>query len=461
MTQRYTPSVDLSHGPLRVSSNQRFLQHADGTPFFWMGDTAWELFHRLTREETELFLETRRRQRFNVIQAVALAEFDGLRIPNRYGELPLIDLDPDKPNEAYFKHVDWVIDLAASKGLYIGLLPTWGDKVVRGAWGEGPIVFDEANAERFGEWLARRYANKPNIIWILGGDRPAVWTGTNGGLGFAGSTPTTDDYRPLWRSMAAGIDAGTGGKALMTYHPNGGGSNRTSCNLHGEDWLDLNMMQSGHGGGHDVPVWDFVTEDYALTPTKPTLDAEPNYEDHPVNPWPKWDAQFGYYRDHDVRKQLYRSVFAGACGVTYGHHAVWQFFDEALKPAVNYPDRGWRDAIERPGANQVRHLRGLMESKPYFSRIPDQSVLASDAGKGPNHVRATRDSEGRYALVYVPNTQAVTVHMSAIRASTAKVSWFDPRTGETRLIGQYATTGKRFFLTPEIGPDWVLVLEAV
>ena len=452
--QTYTPSVDFSHGPLQVSADGHYLQHEDGTPFFWLGDTAWEIFHRLTCEETELFLEKRRIQGFNVIQSVVLAEFDGLRTPNRFGELPLVDLDPDKPNEAYFKHIDWVIDMAAGKGLYIGLLPTWGDKVVRNAWGDGPIIFNEANARTFGEWLARRYADKPNIIWILGGDRPAIWRGRDGQV-------YNDDYRPLWDAMAAGIDAGTGGKALMTFHPSGGPASRTSHDLHDASWLDFNMMQSGHGGGHDVPVWEFVTEDYALTPTKPTLDAEPNYEDHPVNPWPKWDPQFGYYRDHDVRKQMYRSVFAGACGVTYGHHAVWQFYDPALKPAVNHPDRHWRDAIERPGANQAMHLRALMESKPYLTRIPDQSIVASDIGTGANHIQATRDSAGSYALIYVPNTQAVTVHMGTIRGSTAKVSWFDPRTGETRPIGEYATTGTRFFLSPEIGPDWVLVLESL
>ena len=116
MTPITGPSVDLTHGPIEVSANRRFLQHTDGTPFFWLGDTAWELFHRLTREEAEVFLEKRRTQGFTVIQAVALAEFEGLRAPNRYGDLPLIDLDPTRPNEGYFKHVDWVIDLAASKG---------------------------------------------------------------------------------------------------------------------------------------------------------------------------------------------------------------------------------------------------------------------------------------------------------------------------------------------------------
>ena len=81
---------------IKVSDNHRFLTAKDGQPFFWLGDTDWELFHRLTREEAEEFLEIRKQQGFNVIHAVALAEFEGLRKPNRYNDLPLVDLDPTK-----------------------------------------------------------------------------------------------------------------------------------------------------------------------------------------------------------------------------------------------------------------------------------------------------------------------------------------------------------------------------
>lgn len=121
-------SVDLSHGRLMVSENRRFLVFEDGTPFFYLGDTGWELFHRLNKEETEKYLKNRRSKGFTVIQAVVLAEVDGLNVPNMEGNKPLIDNDPLKPNEAYFAHVDWVIKKAAEKGIFIGLLPTWGDK---------------------------------------------------------------------------------------------------------------------------------------------------------------------------------------------------------------------------------------------------------------------------------------------------------------------------------------------
>src|SRR3989337_1705715 len=137
---------------LQVSVNKRFLQTADGNPFFWLGDTAWELFHRLNREEATLYLKNRAEKGFTVIQAVALAELDGLHDPNAYGEVPLENDDPTRPREAYFQHVDFIVRKAEQHGLYIGMLPTWGDKVFRHTWGKGPEIFNADNARTYGKW---------------------------------------------------------------------------------------------------------------------------------------------------------------------------------------------------------------------------------------------------------------------------------------------------------------------
>src|SRR6266508_843887 len=158
---------------IRLSDDHRFLVTDQGQPFFWLGDTAWELFHRLNREDAEVYFTNRQQKRFTVIQAVALAEFDGLNTPNAYGERPLIGNDPTHPNEAYFAYVDELIRLAEARELYVGLLPTWGDKVCP-IWGTGPVVFDEVNARVYGRFLGERYHNQTNVLWILGGDRPAV-----------------------------------------------------------------------------------------------------------------------------------------------------------------------------------------------------------------------------------------------------------------------------------------------
>ena len=232
---------------ITVSENHRFLITETGEPFFWLADTDWEIFHRLTLEEAEFFLKNRQSKGFNVIQAVALAEFDGLHTPNAYGEYALLEDDPTRPNEAYFRHVDAVIRMAADHGIYVALLPTWGDKVAH-MWGVGPIVFNEENACIYGRWLGERYRGDTNIIWVLGGDRPAF--------------TDTHDYRPIWRAMAAGIDEGVGRRVIKTYHPSGRQS--SSQWLHEEEWLDFNMMQSGHGSGRSTPTWEMITHDYHL-----------------------------------------------------------------------------------------------------------------------------------------------------------------------------------------------------
>src|SRR5687768_10056499 len=141
---------------LKVSDNKRFLVTADGRPFFWLADTAWELLHRLNREDAERYLKNRAERRFNVIQAVVLAERDGLVEPNPYGHTPLRNNDLTQPVEEYFAHVDWIVARANALGIYIGMLPTWGDKWNRKGRG-GPEIFTPDSAERFGEWLGRRY----------------------------------------------------------------------------------------------------------------------------------------------------------------------------------------------------------------------------------------------------------------------------------------------------------------
>jgi hypothetical protein len=207
LNRELTAQSLFTHGRLQVTNNGHYLQFADGKAFFWLGDTGWELFHRLRLEEIRQYLHNRSAKGFTVIQAVALAEFDGLRRPNQYGALPLENLDPAKPNEKYFTVVDSTIHMARQLNLFIGLLPTWGDKVTK-AWGEGPEVFDSTNAYAYGRWIGNRYKKEPNIIWILGGDRPALID--------------SNDWRPVWRAMAKGIAEATDHQCLITYHPWGG-----------------------------------------------------------------------------------------------------------------------------------------------------------------------------------------------------------------------------------------------
>ena len=434
---------------LRVSDNKRFLVTEEGKPFFYLGDTAWELFHRLTREEADLYLKDRADKGFTVIQAVVLAELDGLKDPNPYGHTPLKDLDPTKPNEDYFKHVDWIVNKADELGLFVGVLPTWGDKFNK-KWGVGPEVFNPDNAHAYGKWLGARYKDTPNIIWILGGDRPM----------------DNDSHIKIVTAMAKGLKEGDGGRHLMTFHPPGG--QNSAKWFHDADWLDFNMWQNGHAD--NAPAWDRIAQDYDRKPTKPVMDGEPIYEDHPVAFKPK---DFGYSNAADVRRLAYWDTFSGAFGHTYGNHSVWQMYDKGRNP-INGPVAPWHAVLDHPGAAQMRHVRRLLESRPFLTRIPDPGLVVTRhvAGTDPNRptinpghglkrIVATRDSGGAYAMIYVPASRPFEVEMSRITGGKATAWWYDPRTGESKRIGEFDTKGKREFTPPNVGEmqDWVLVLD--
>lgn len=434
--------------PLRVSDNQRFVVEADGTPFFWLGDTAWELFHRLTREEAEQYLDDRARKGFTLVQAVALAELDGLDTPNPYGHLPLVDRDParplvvDGPRNDYWDHVDHIVSAANARGLYVGLLPTWGDKWNR-KWGVGPEVFTPANAEAYGRWLGRRYRDA-GIVWIVGGDRPIE----------------SDAHRAIVEAMARGLRAGDGGRHLITFHPMGGQG--SAQYFHDADWLAFNMRQNGHHAKFDEG-FQRTREDYDRVPVKPVIDGEPLYEGHPVSFNAK---ERGYSIASDVRRPLYWNLFSGAFGHTYGHHSVWQMWAPGRDP-VNGPLRPWSEALDYPGASQMQHARRLLESRPFLTRVPDDTVIVADAvatsvpGAGRYRFVATRDIDGTYAMVYAPVGRTFRVRMSVIAGPSVRAWWFDPRTGDSAPIGLYPNAGERVFTPPDPGEmrDWVLVLD--
>lgn len=425
---------------LKVSANKRFLVTTDNKPFFWLGDTAWELFHRLTREEADHYLKNRAAKGFTVIQAVALAELDGLHTPNTYGELPLENDNPTKPRAAYFRHVDDIIQKAADYGLYVGLLPTWGDKLYKDRWGTGPEIFTPGNARQYGRWLGNRYRNTKNIIWILGGDR----------------NPRHEQDVAVWRAMAAGIEEGVGGadKALMTFHPqpNGLEDGGSSKWFHQDAWLDFNMFQTGHCRENNV--WDRVQVVYNRQPIKPVIDGETLYEDHPVC----FNAKdLGTSSAYDVRKHAYFNVFAGAFGHTYGAHPVWQMYAPG-RQAVNGPHYPWYEAMDLPGAGQLQFLRRLIEARPVLDRVPDQSLI-TDARGANDHVQATRGRD--YLFVYTAQGKPITLNMGKISGNEIVVFWYDPRTGDTKDGGRFANSGQQTFTPPSsgYGQDWVLVAD--
>lgn len=428
--------VPLNAQGLRVSKNHHYIVKADGTAFFWLGDTGWELFHRLNREEATHYLENRATKGFTVIQAVVLAELDGLNTPNAYGDKPLIDNDPTKPNEAYFKNVDFIVNKATELGMYIGMLPTWGDKWNK-KWGIGPVIFNPENARKYGEFLGKRYRDK-NIIWILGGDR----------------NPDTPEQLKIVNALAEGLKEGDHGAHLMTYHPQGG-SNSAEW-FQESKWLDINMIQSGHAQ-LNTPNYKMILANYNRKPTKPTLDAEPNYEDHPIN----WNPTNGWFTAFDVRQAAYWAMLAGAMGHTYGNNNIWQMWQPGRQP-MGYARTPWYEALDYPGAFQMGYMRKFFESRPFYKLLPDQELVSNDILRDSAPARAARADDNSFIVVYIPHGQNLEVDLSLFKGKEVDAWWYNPRLNTAIRMNNFTAKGRQSFDPPSDrrrGNDWVLVVD--
>jgi hypothetical protein len=424
---------------LQVAPNRRFLQYDDGTPFFYLGDTAWELFHRLTLAEAERYLANRAAKGFTVIQAVALAELDGLSTPNANGDLPLFDEDPSRPNDAYFRHVDAIVTRANALGLVMGLLPTWGSYWRQSGWNAHPI-FTPESAYSYGRFLGERYRDG-NLIWILGGDR----------------TVSNDTERAVITSMAAGLADGDGGVHLKTYHPIGPG--RSAELFPDEPWLDFHMCQTSHGA-HDHDNGLLIEADYAHTPTKPTVDGEPRYETIPVGFYFQHYNRYDRFDAYDVRQAAYWALLAGACGHTYGNNNIWQMWDVGRAPVL-FADIPWHQALDHPGAFQMGLLRRVFTARNFQALRPAPEFILDGPRHGGAKVRAARAEDGSFAFIYSPRGEAFTVDRRLLPAARLKEIWFDPRYGSEHHIHTTDGGAMQTYTPPTRGRgnDWLLILE--
>ena len=483
-----------SLGELRVSENGRFLVHEDGSGFFPIADTAWAIAWYSTRDLVEDYLQHRKDQKFNTVALVALPSYaNGAVIPNAYGDFPLEanggawdplrpiatpGADPENATEYdYWDHLEYIIDTANAKGMCTVMLPAWGGCVagsyVRGAPTE-QAIFDATSAYEYGRWIGQRFGGKKNLIWMMGGDRSAVYGDR--------------DFRAVFRAMAEGVADGVNGvneqnaqadysTTLMSYHPRKWNPNSSEW-FHNDSWLDFNSIQ-------DQPKDQIAaTElDYGLSPAKPTWLFEGGYESRA-----RGDE---IYTDWQIRFQAYQTVFAGAFGTTYGSMNIYHFgigvsgLDE---PVTSEQSSGWDASLNEAGASDMPHLYGLMTSMTndqFLDRIPDQTLIDGDTGgmtgaegTRSNCVQATRGAKGDYAMVYSANGRSIRLNMDRLSSPMMNAFWFSPRDGKWRvqdtdfadpkpflenISGGPAAAIKEFDPPGDVGDgnDWVLVLKAV
>lgn len=432
--------------PIRVHVDGRYFQQADGVPFFWLGDTAWLMTQKLTRDEIKSYFANRHAKGFNVVQLCAVQFLNDKTIDGRTAlvgeDISKLNVtpgaDPSDPAQYdYWDHLDFIIATAAAHNIHVAIAPVWSHMVRR-------TPLSPAQVGPYIEQLAQRYKDRPNVIWLNGGS----------GRGH--------ESADVWQVIGDTLKRHAPHQ-LVSYHPFG--RTVTTEWFKAATWIDFHLFTSGHrrydqdteGRKYGEDNWRYVLEARASDPKRPVLDAEPAYENTPQG---LHNPQEPYWTAADSRRYAYWSVFAGAAGHTFGENSVRQVYISSEKRPASGAKGFIMDRLETDGARAMPHLKALLLSRPYFERMADQSLVVGDAGEKYDRVLITRGASHLFAYTYTG--REFTLKLGVLTGSTLSVSWFNPRTGATTAAGMVANAGLHSFDPPgdpTAGNDWVLVLD--
>jgi len=387
---------------IKISDNGRYFVK-DGKPFFWQGDTDWELFRVYTVSEAKAILEKRKEQGFTVIQVMSTGVFPEAAAIVKMKPIPglqaWLDWNPLTPNEKYFNRMDSIVAAADELDmvLVIGVYHAWDQD-------KGRITVK--NAGPWAKWLTSRYKNAKDIIWSS----------------FPHAKQASDS---VVMATVQGIKEGDEGRHLITMHPDPGPV--SSSIMHSQPWLSFNTIQTWTS---NFTNYDMVAKDYAKMSAKPVVDGEARYEgEDKTTPF-------------ETRRVGYWTTLAGGF-YSYGHAGNW------LDPLT------WKDWIDTPGAKQMKTVRDVFESVDWWNLLPDQTIL-TNAVKGN---AAARSVKGDWIIAYITGAGQVSLKLDKIRVSTVKGYKVDPRSGERTYLGAIPVSQAYNFTLPAGWEDAVLIFK--
>ncbi|MGY4690897.1 apiosidase-like domain-containing protein [Salibacterium sp. K-3] len=435
-------------GTLTVSADGGNLVNG-AVPFFWLADTAWDLFQRLNEEEAYVYLKNRREKGFNVIQCVLINfSHDGDKTSRQRVENQDISETIHEDNSMYWDHVKRIVETMESFGMYAALLPCWG-KVVE----DGHL--HENNVAAYADFLINHFKDRKNIIWVLGGDIRG------------------DRHAGLWDTMGTALKSAMP-DTLISYHPFG----RTSSSYWFTDraWLDFHMFQSGHRryDQHTLTSWDdaassepwfgednwrYVLQDRDRDPARPVVDAEPSYEQIPQglhNPSePCWQARH-------VRRYAYWSVLSGAMGHTYGHNALFQFHGTGYKAEFSVAQT-WQEALHASGGSQMQYVKELMEEIDFIKGKPMPCILTPEETGAEKENKIAAFGTDSHIVLYNYSGRSFSIVLRD-QPGVYDAYWIDPVNGSRSYAGGVHLHETAVFTPPPKDTDftdWLLLLTKV
>ncbi|MHB0878336.1 MAG: apiosidase-like domain-containing protein [Anaerolineae bacterium] len=417
------------HGPIGLAADRLSFAHADGTPFLWLGDTAWNGVLKADRGDWQHYLKARRRQGFTVVQHL-LTQFRAFR-RDSCGEAAYFGEKDITINPGWFQRIDAKVVAINAAGMVSAAVLLWA---IKGEDNPGYTLSD-GDAVLLARYMVARYGAY-SVAWLLGGD--GSYLGANA---------------ERWRRIGNAI-FGDRHDRPVTMHP--AGMHWVADEFRDQAWFDFIAYQSGHGDDDETVRWLVQgppAQEWPKPPPRPIVNLEPNYETHV-----SYQSRQRFTPRH-VRRALYWSLLVSPpAGVTYGHHGIWPWMlERGLPPDHPYTGEAepWYTALEAEGAQSVAYLRAFFTAFPWWRLRPAQDLLAVQPGDAdPNRfVAVARDGLER-VVAYLPFGGEIAFRAGA--CPLGRVTWFSPRTGAVEAREDRDEVGS---LTAPDENDWVLLLE--
>jgi hypothetical protein len=397
-------------------------------PVFITGEDAFAMNGNLSDADLEMYLSDRASKGYNLIWISAVDNVYSVHPPrDSLGNIPFSGGDFLNAQEAYFAHLDYVIQRAEAYRITVMLNPAFsGYPCKGGGWCPEMKAASDATMIAFGAYLGNRYKSYPNVIWLIGGDA---------------------DIRHLGRAIETKLnDIATGIRSADTIHLMTAENIRGESSLdqwQGSSWMDLN-------GLYNVPP-DFpsaANSNYQRRDFLPLFEMEDYYEgDHSMT-------------DLGLRTEAYWAVLSGAyLGGFFGNNAIWCFGG-----AWDTIGKTWQSQLSSTGSLGRSNMGRLFRSREHWKMVPDinHTIVTAGYGSGQTLTVASRTSDGQTIIAYIPNgnSATITVDLTKITSQNDKATcwWYEPSSGTVKKIGIFANSGSHNFIPPDSN-DWVLVID--
>lgn len=414
--------------PLAVSSSGRYLEDAQGQPFFMFGDTAWSLFVQLSDAEVETYLDDRQAKGFNAILINLIEKGFADDPPNMAGfngTAPFTTPDDIRtPNDDYFDRAVSIVEDMGARGMVAMLTPAYlGFQLGSEGWWSALAARTVGECEDYGEYLGAKFANLPNIIWVMGGDAYDA------------------DVVSRTEAIVSGLKSAGRDDWLFTYHAAPGSS---SADVYDSGtWLDLNAVYDQDS--EDLPGQHAAA--WAESNTRPHFLLEARYEQEGS---PAIDRAL-------LRNQSWWAALSGAAGAIFGNNPIWHF--EAPNPIFSYSGT-WVSNLNSNGSVDYATFISIWSQLPWYTLAPDTTgtFLTGGEGTGTSRAVAAFAADGTFAAVYTPTQKQLTIDHTHF-AGSMNARWISPVSGAATTIGTVGNTGSGNYTPPSSG-DWLLVFEA-